>query len=668
MDARQLGGRGTEGLISKAPVLKNKTLSHRIFVPVCALLALSAGGVLTGSDGPQPLPLPPPIPAAKDTPYPGVIRLHVDARDIERHIFNVRETIPVRGGEPLVLLYPQWLPANHAAYGRIENLAGLTIHANGSRVEWVRDPVNVFAFHVAVPADATTIEARFQFVSAVDAKQGRIVMTPEMLNLQWNSVTLYHAGHFVRQIMVQPTVRVPDGWQLATALKTEASRGGTAFFEQVSVETLVDSPIFAGRYFKRLDLNPDGEVPVHLNIVADREDYLEVKPEQLEAHRALVRQADRLFGSHHYDRYEFLFALTDRMGGIGLEHHRSSENSAKPTYFTKWDETPRGRDLLPHEYTHSWNGKFRRPADLWTPDYTAPMRGSLLWLYEGQTQYWGYVLAARSGILSKQQTLDVLAYTAAIYDHRVGREWRALQDTTNDPVATMRRPLPWLSWERSEDYYSEGQLIWLDVDTLIREKSGGQKSLDDFARAFFGINDGSFVPVTYSFDDIATALNSVQPHDWEAFLRTRLDEVGAPAPLDGIRRGGYELVYTDTPSEYFKHSESSRKEADLTYSVGMVIENEGRVKSVLWDGPAFKQGLTVGNRIIAVNGVAYDIDNLKHAIKNAAESDAAIDILVRDGDRFRTVSLDYHDGLRYPHLKRDDDSPGHLDRILAPRD
>jgi len=296
------------------------------------------------------------------------------------------------------------------------------------------------------------------------------------------------------------------------------------------------------------------------------------------------------------------------------------------------------------------------------------MRDSLLWVYEGQTQYWGYVLAARSGLLTKQQALDAIAATAATYDHRVGREWRALEDTTNDPIAASRRPLPWRSWERSEDYYSEGQLVWLDADTLIRERSGGKRSLDDFARAFFGIDNGSYVPVTYTFDDVVKALNGVEPYDWAKFLNDRLEGHGPGAPLDGVTRGGYKLVYTDTPTDYFKGSETRRKVTDLTYSLGFVVASDGRLTDVLWEGPGYKGGLTVGSQIIAVDGATFDADRLKDAIKNAAKNAGdAIEILVKDGDRYRTVRMDYHDGLRYPRFERDANTPARLDQILAPR-
>ncbi len=644
---------------------KSKLLSG--ILPTWCALMLCAGGAFAQSAGPQPLPMPAQIGVPKDTPYLAAIRLSVDATDIERHIFNIQETVPVRAGESIVLLYPRWLPGNHSPSGRVDYLAGLLIYANAARVPWVRDPVDVFAFHVDVPAGATKLDLNFQVTSPTDSNEGRVVMTPEMLNLQWPAVALYPAGYFARQIMVEPSVRLPEGWEFATALESAASTGGVTTFKPVSLDTLADSPIFAGRYFKRLDLDPGGPAPVHLNIVADRADLLEMKPEQLEAHRALVQQAYKLYGSHHYDHYDFLLALTNQMGGIGLEHHQSSENATVPTYFTEWDKNADTRDLLPHEYTHSWNGKFRRPADLWTPNFNVPMRDTLLWVYEGQTQYWGFVLAARAGLLTKQQTLDAIAATAALYDHRVGREWRAMQDTTNDPIAAMRRPLPWRSWERSEDYYSEGQLMWLDADTLIREQSGGQRSLDDFARAFFGVNDGSFVPSTYTFEDVVKALNTVQPYDWATFLRARLDGHGPGAPLDGITRGGYKLVYADTPSNYFKDSEARRKITDLTYSLGMIIAAEAKLSDVLWQGPAYKIGLTVGTQIIAVNGIAFDADQLKSAIKDANKTGAAIELLVKNGDRFRTVKIDYHDGLRYPHLEREGSAPGRLDQILTPR-
>jgi predicted metalloprotease with PDZ domain len=448
----------------------------------------------------------------------------------------------------------------------------------------------------------------------------------------------------------------------------ESISAGAANFKPVPFNTLVDSPMFAGKYFSRVDLDPGAKTLVHMDIVADEPEDLAISPAQLQAHRNLVSQAYKAFGSHHYDHYDFLLSLSERMSGIGLEHHRSSEDGTLPNYFKDWDKTSAARDLLSHEFTHSWNGKFRRPADLWTPNFNVPMRDSLLWVYEGQTQFWGTVLAARSGLWTKQQGLDAIAAAAAGYsDGRPGRQWRPLEDTTNDPITTMRRPIPWRSWQRSEDYYTEGELIWLDADTLIRQLSGGKKSLDDFAHAFFGINDSSYVTVTYNFDDIVRALNAVVPYDWVGFLHARIDAVAPTAPLDGLKRGGYRLVYTDTPSDLSKSNERNRKTTDLGYSLGVALDSKGTVTDVLWDGPAFNAGVTVGSEIVAVNDIAYDSDRLKDAIKDAKGGKTPIRFLIKRGDVYRSIAIDYHGGLRYPHLERVAGTPALLDDMLAAR-
>ncbi|HEX5473326.1 MAG TPA: hypothetical protein VFX12_01590 [Vicinamibacterales bacterium] len=627
----------------------------------------TSGAARAQAPGPQPAPMPAPVPPPQDRAYPGVLHLTVDATDLDHRIFTVHETIPVQTAGPMILLYPQWLPGNHAPNGPLQEIGGLIFHANGQRLAWTRDPVNVFAFHIDVPSGATAVDADFQRLTPVDARVGRITMTSKMIDLQWNGVALYPAGYFSRDITVAPAVRVPDGWHIGTALDTASTSGSTTTFEPVTFNTLVDSPLYAGEYFTRFDLDPGGPAPVHLDVMADRPDQLEASSEALAAHRALVDQAYKLFGSHHYAHYDFLFSLSDELGGSGLEHHQSSEDGTGADYFTDWKDSFTGRDLLAHEYTHSWNGKFRRPADLWTPNFNVPMRDSLLWVYEGQTQYWGYVLAARAGLWTKQQALDAIADVAATYDHRIGRTWRQLADTTNDPIVANRRPQSWRSWQRSEDYYSEGQLIWLDADTLIRERSNGAKSLDDFARSFFGIDNGSDVTVTYTFDDVVKALNAVVPYDWATFLHTRLQGHGPGAPLDGITRGGYGLVYTDTPSAFTRASEQRRHTVDLTYSLGLTVSRDATLSNVLWDGPAFEAGLTDGARLLSVNGAAYDGDLLKTTVTAAKSSKTPIALTVQSGNRVWTVQIAYHDGLRYPHLEREPKTPARLDEILAPK-
>src|SRR5580658_1888409 len=411
-------------------------MSHRAIPILVALLPLFARAQ---NSAPEALPMVDTIPPARDVAWPGVVTLSVDASDVTRGIFHISEIIPVAAAGPLTLLYPKWLPGNHSDSGRIEQVAGLKFSAGGHSIPWRRDPVDVFAFHLNVPEGASSVEAQFQFLAPTDVTQGRIVTTPEMLNLQWNAVTLYPAGYYVRRIAVAASAKFPEGWKAATALEVASQEGATVHFKQVALDTLVDSPVFAGANVRVETLSPD----VRLNIMADQPEQLAATEEQIQFHRNLVAQAVKLFGAQHYDHYDFLLALSDRQGGIGLEHHRSSENGVSGGFFTKWDDNLTSRQLLPHEYTHSWNGKFRRPFDLWIPDYRTPMQDSLLWVYEGQTQFWGIVLAARSGLLTKEQTLGSLASLAARLEVEPGRRWRPLEDTTDDPIIAERRPKGW---------------------------------------------------------------------------------------------------------------------------------------------------------------------------------------------------------------------------------
>ena len=603
------------------------------------------------------------VPAPVDQPYPGTIVLKVDATNLTQQIFRMRMTVPVKPG-PMTFLYPQWLPANHGPSGPLTQLAGLKFTANGKPVEWTRDQVDVFAFHVTVPEGVTTLEAEYQFLSPLDPSQGRIVMTEDILGLQWPSVTLYPAGYVARRITVQPSLTLPAGWQYGTALETAERQGDEVTFKAHDLETLIDSPLFAGRHFKKFDLDPGAKVRVSLNVVADNAESLEAKPEQIAAHRAMVQQSLKLFGSHHYDHYDFLLALSDDFGGIGREHHQSSENGVKPGYFTEWARSEAGRDLLPHEYTHSWNGKFRRPAGQDVPNFNTPLQNELLWVYEGQTQYWGGILGARSGLVSQAGARDALAATAARYDNVGGRAWRAMQDTVNDPIIIARRALGWSNWQRGEDYYSEGALIWLDVDTKIRELSGDKRSLDDFARAFYGINNGSYQPAFYTFDDVVATLAKVQKFDWAPFLRSRLDGHGPGAPLDGLTRAGWKLVYTDTPTDYLKAAEERSKSTDFSYSLGFAVRADGGVSNVQWDGVGFRAGLAGNTTIVAVNNKVFKPEVLKAAVKAAAkDSKAPIELLVKKGNTLRTISLDYHGGLRYPRLERISGTPDRLEAI-----
>lgn len=621
-----------------------------------ALLAATATPAFAQNSTPHPVPFVDTIPAARDVPYPGTMELRIDATNTQQGIFRVRQTIPVAKSGPMVLLYPKWIPGKHGPRGEIEKLAGLQISANGKRIAWTRDPQDVYAFHLDVPQGARKLDVTFQFVSATKADQGRIVMAPAMMNLQFYSMSLYPAGYYTRQIPVRAIVDYPAGWTAVSAVPAKV-QGSTYTYDTTDYEVLVDSPVFAGRYYREFPLSPR----VDLNVFADSPEELEAKDDQIDKHRQLVTQAIKLFGSEHYDRYEFLFAISDEMGGIGVEHHRSSENGVGLGYFTKWDENGTSRNLLAHEYAHSWVGKYRRGADQITPDFRTPMRNSMLWAYEGHDQFIGHVLGARAGLMTKEDTLEVLASYAALQDTRPGRKWRSILDTTNDPIITARGAKGWLSWQRSEDYYVDGLIVWMEVDSILREKSGGTKSIDDYDRAFYGMRNGDYGVLPFTIDEIVKTLNAIVPYDWRSFFDARINNVSDRAPLQGFERNGYKLVYTDKPNKA-----APKAGLDLAYSLGLVMGKSG-ISQVMWDGPAFKAGIDLGDEIVAVNGLGYTSERLKNAVRDAKGGKEPIRLLLKSGDRYRDVAIDYHGGLRYPHLEKTATGEAGLDKLLRPR-
>jgi predicted metalloprotease with PDZ domain len=611
----------------------------------------------------SPFAPPPPIPVAQDAAYPGTMMLKVDATDLNRRILRVEQTIPVAKPGPMVLLLPAWLPGNHAPRGQIEKIAGLKVEAGGRPIKWRRDPANVYAFHINVPAGERDLKVSFQFLSATADDQGRVVVTDAMMNLQWQSVSLYPAGWVTRRIPVSARVTWPEGWKAATALRPAGQNGPTITYETVDYETLVDSPVFAGKNFASWSLGNN----VTLNVVADEAKFLAAKPQQIAAHSRLVDQAVKLFGTRSWDHYDFLLALTDKMGSIGLEHHRSSENGVNPEYFTDWDSGPGRRNLLPHELTHSWNGKHRRPLGQIVPDFSTPLDNRLLWVYEGQTQFWGYVLGARSGLFSKAETLDALASIAANLDLRSARSWRPLVDTTLDPIITARRPKGWTSWQRSEDYYNEGLLIWFETDALLRKLTKGARGMDDFARAFFGTKDGDWSVKPYRVEDVVATLNTLAPYDWTAFLSSRTGATTESAPLAGLSEGGYKLGFSEERGPFFKDNERRSKEVNLNYSGGFTVTNTGKVKEVIWDSAAFNAGLAVGMEIIGVDGHVFSEDAMRDAIRNAKGRKEPVRLIVKNEDRLNDVMLAWNGGLRYPRLEAVANGDGTLDRLLNPR-
>jgi predicted metalloprotease with PDZ domain len=605
--------------------------------------------------------LPGSLPEPRDTDYPGTLKVTADLTDVARRIFTVRQTIPVDSSGELTLLFPKWLPGYHSPQAPIELFAGLELRVGERRVSWRRDAVEVTAFHVDLPYGTTELEARFQFLSPTCQNQGDVVVGEALLFLNWNCVVLYPAGYFARRIKVEPSVILPEGWQWACVLDVEETRGNSVRFAPVALDVMVDSPLLAGRHFRTVELDAAGSV--RLNLAGDTAESVAASEDQLRPHRQLVEQCDRLFGARHFDRYEFLVALTEDLAANGVEHHRSCETRTVPNYFSDWDKTFVRRDTLPHEYVHSWNGKHRRGVDSWTPSFDQPIRNSLMWVYEGLTQYWDRVLCARSGLWSTQIARDALAETAALQDVRKGSVWRPTSDTTRDPIIAHRAPLPWPSWQRSEDYYTEGSLIWLDVDTRIRELTDDSRSLDDFARAFFGGGDnGAWTTDTYTFEDVAHALHRIAPFDWRGFFDTKLNRPRTGAPLDGLERGGYRLVYRQEPSAYQKGKEAVFETINLLHSVGLSVAKKGDLLEVLWDSPAFDAKLTAGSAILQVNGDNFEAERLKAAVG----AGGPLALTVATGKHRRDVVL-HSPGHRYPQLEPIPGQRLRLDDILEPR-
>ncbi|HEV3482849.1 MAG TPA: hypothetical protein VGR97_11040 [Candidatus Acidoferrales bacterium] len=606
------------------------------------------------------------VPTGAQAP-PGPIRLEVDASHAPQKILHSQEQIPVRPG-PLVLYYAKWIPGEHMPDGPIDNLAGLKFTANGKTIPWRRDLVDMFAFHLDIPAGVASLDADFDFLLSAPASgySSGASATADLDVLSWNQVLLYPQDYAPDQLTFVPSLRLPDGWKFGTALPDPKQKGDTIDFAPVPLNTLMDSPVLTGRYFRAIQLTP-GATPLHeIDIVSDNKAALAMTPETQMHFHELVKQAGTLFGSRHYRDYHFLLTLSDQVAHFGLEHHESSDDRTNEKSLIDSDALIYFSDLLPHEFVHSWNGKYRRPADLVSTDYQQPMRDDLLWVYEGLTNYLGEVLTARSGLWNAEQGREELARLGSIYSKRPGRDWRPLQDTADSAVFLYGADVEWANWRRSTDFYEEGELLWLDVDATLRRLTKDKKSLDDFCRVFYGGPGGKPELKTYTLDDIVAALNSLAPYDWKGFLRTRLDSTEPATPIEAIENSGWKLAYNDNPNEIESVREMVRKTIDLTQSIGLLLEENGRIYDVIYDGPSYKAGMGPGMKITAVNGSVYSPSVLKEAIEAAQATTAPIRLIAANGTEVQTYSVDYHDGIRYPHLERDESRPNYLDEILHP--
>ncbi|HWZ01581.1 MAG TPA: hypothetical protein VNX17_10890 [Edaphobacter sp.] len=597
------------------------------------------------------------------------IQITADLSDAPRKLYHADVDIPVKPGL-VSLTTPRWIPGNHRPTGPVDQITGVVFTANGKVLPWRRDDEDLYQFHVTVPAGVTTLHAHLDCI--VTAR-----VTQKLAVLEWEKLLLYPANTPVKEIPIQPSVKVPEGWGIGTALTPtdgydpQHPKGGTTHYAATTVEQLEDSPVITGQYFHEFALAPEVTPKHYIDVVSDAPEDSQLRPALLSELNNLVRETGAAYASRHYNVYHFLLTLSDVAGGEGLEHGQSSDNGVGEKGYADPAHQLAEADLLSHEFTHSWNGKYRRPFNLYQDDFAKMQQGGLLWVYEGMTQYLGNVLAARSGLKSQEQYRDMLAASAANLDNKPGRDWRSTEDTAI-AASILRGGNPaWANWKRGQDYYQEGELFWLDADTLIRKFTDNKKSLTDFLHIFLakGGNTGPLI-VTYNRDELIADLNQVAKYDWATFMRDHIDAINPHADLAGIEQGGYKLVYTDKPTKSARTiaSTGGRRGGgiDVWYSIGLRVNREGEISDVRWSGPADKAKLFPGQKIIAVNGNVFSGEALRSAIKEAKGKTEPIHLILQ-GDTFvTTADLDYHDGERFPSLVRVEGTPDYLDDITKP--
>ncbi|MDB5365057.1 MAG: peptidase [Rhodospirillales bacterium] len=595
---------------------------------------------------------------------PSVTQVSVDATDVVRGVYHVREVIPAKPGA-LTLRLAKWLPGHHSASGRIDALAGLVVSASGKDLPWVRDPDDMWAFNVSVPSGQTSIQVRFDFITPLQPSQGRVSMTPSMLELEWDMVVLYPVGVPVKAIQVAANVKLPDGWSFATALSTRTPSRHEPIFATTDLATLIDSPLLAAPRLQTTDLGEIGTASVKIDLAQDAEEPVVMTDERLKAFREMVRQLGLAFGSQPpFAQYTVLLTVSEEFGRIGWEHLRSSEVGVAPSTFKNWNGHVEARTVLAHEFVHAWNGKYRRPEGLDSPDLAKPMSGALLWVYEGLTQYYAHVISARAGIISEAEARDAFAAKASQLASVSGRRWRPLADTTNQPsINPLHNPVAWQDWRRSlMDYYDEGALVWLDVDAKIRTLTQGRKSLDDFSARFFHADAPTLDPKFYTLENVVADLNSIVPYEWADYFQRTVYSIRPEPPTSGIEAAGWRVTYDATPSAM-----QTSDILDLIDSIGLAVNDKGEVRSVRWDGPASKAGLTPGAIILAVNAAPFSMATFRAGIAQRAGKPGPIALIVKARGRVLNLNVEYHGGLTYPHLSRRADGSDLLREILAAR-
>ena len=595
------------------------------------------------------------------------IVLRIDATGAPSNVFHAHLTIPAAPGA-MTLYYPKWIPGEHSPSGPIIGLTGLKITANGAPVVWQRDPLEMFAFHVTIPAGASALDVDLDYL----AFAGGAIFTsgasasPKLAVMSWNTLLLYPGGPPSDALQYQASLRLPAGWKYATALESRGTSGDEITFEPASLTTLVDSPVQMGVELRKINI-PNGTGLRHtVNLLSESPFNVDPPADFEKQYARLVDEASALFGANHYRHYDWLLTVSDQVAHFGLEHHESSDDRTDANVIRDESERKWLAGLMAHEYVHSWNGKYRRPAGLATANYELPMNGELLWVYEGLTEYLGELLPRRAGFWNDEEFRDELASVAAQMAQHVGRNWRPLSDTAIAAQTLYGAPSAGSSVRRSVDYYPEGTLLWLDADMTIRALTGGKKSLDDFCRAFYGGSSGHPELKPYTFDDIVNGLNGVVANDWRGFLNKRLSSLDPTPPFGGIEQSGWHLVYNDKPNVAMEAQSKAYHVSDYYASLGFAVGSSGNISDVIPDSPAARAGVTPGAHIVAVNGRRYSSEALGDFLKAAATGTGPIELILERGDLFSTAKIDYHGGARYPHLERIEGKPDLLSVLAKP--
>ena len=658
---------GTEAILppeeNDVPALPPPT--RWLLLAPCLALLLPAGTGLADA------------PPAKAIQRPMLVE--VNLADAQRRLFQARLVIPISPG-PVTLLYPKWVPGEHMPSGPLADLAGLVIRAGGTTLRWHRDDVDMFAIQVEVPSGATELEVTLDSLSPPPGTNSGFSAaasaTANLALLSWNHLVLYPAGSDPRSLPVAPSLTLPAGWTASTPLVPLAGAGknpGRISFQPVSLSRLIDSPVLAGSHLHEVPLGVVDGAPHFLVLAAETEAQAELRPEQRAAFEKLVVEAQALFGARHYDSYRFLTSISDSVAHFGLEHHQSSDDRVGGDAFVDAELFTASATLWSHEYVHSWNGKYRRPVGLATSDFQQPMKDGLLWVYEGLTQYLGVVLAARSGLQAQATVLENIATEADDMEQHRGRTWRPLEDTAVAAQVLYPARHDWEAWRRGVDFYFEGTLIWLEVDALLRERSNGARSMNDFCRRFHGGKSGGPEMRPYTLDDVVATLADLVPYDWRGHFEKRLQATAKDAPLQGLEAAGWRLVYGPVRSAFQKAIETRDQQMDLRASIGMVVDlrlsSAGDLVDVVPGSPAFRAGLGPMMRLVAVNGRRFTgSTSSEQMLRRAVARTPAepLELLVENAETFRTYRLDYQGGARYPKLEPIPGRRDLLSAILAP--